>query len=164
MINQAEGGALPLTFTPLHRRPSPPARFPGKFDYNLWRTFLAAKLLKMCWQMRRSGQLVKPRGCGQPGRVGESDRRGGWGGGRRRRPQKNMAGNIRPCLWQERKEEKIDKQRFKNLVDTPETSQQAEWQSELLVLICREHGEDRQTQAGNHAFKPILYHRWTAGG
>lgn len=86
MINQAEGGALPLTCTPSSSSstsspPSllcPPAQFPGRFDYNLWRTLLTAKPLKMCWQMRWTGQLVKPRGCRRLGRVGQSDRGREW--------------------------------------------------------------------------------------
>lgn len=82
LIRQKEG-ALPLTCpAPLYLL-LPPARFPGRFDYNLWRTFLTAKLLKMCWQMRQPGQLVKPQGCRQPGREGQSER-GRRAGGEKR--------------------------------------------------------------------------------
>ena len=129
MINQAEGGALPLTCTP-STSPlllSPPAQFPGRFDYNLWRTFLTAKPLKMCWQMRWPGQLVKPRGCRRPGREGQSER-----GGKDRTDGAEIEGIMaqRVSVKTDQVCDKTGKLR-EETPDTPETvtSRQADWQA-----------------------------------
>lgn len=90
LIRQKEGPS-PSPWNPLSLPPPPPVQFPGRFDYNLWRTFLTAKLLKMCWQMRQPGQLVKPRGCRQPGRQGQSGRGRKVGGGKMNRRSRDMA-------------------------------------------------------------------------
>ncbi|CAB1437586.1 unnamed protein product [Pleuronectes platessa] len=49
----------------------------------------------MCWQMRRPGQLVEPRGCGRPGERGtERQRKGGEEGGAGRETE---SGEERVC-------------------------------------------------------------------
>lgn len=68
---------------------------------------------------------------GVAGGRGEWERVTEEGGGQKEKTSKGYGRECkRPCLGQEkeirRKEEKIDKQGFKNPVDTPETSQQAE--------------------------------------
>jgi len=174
LIRQKEGPSPSLALPPPPPPPpppllSPPAQFPGRFDYNLWRTFLTAKLLKMCWQMRWTGQLVKPRGCRQQGRVGESDRGRDWMKKEQKEQTEKEYGKERVCKeWACKWQEKQIKRKKRGLIrrdlissrSSRDSDKQADRQSSwMIVLIWREHvhsqsrGEDSEKRSRESAIR-----------